>query len=62
MWGNPINLIDPRGLEVTMTCRPIPDVEKLLKGMKKIVHCALFVWHRDKCGNKVIDSQHDKVH
>ncbi len=48
---SPLVNIDPFGLKVTMTCRPLSLVP-----WKK--HCAVIVWHNDKCGNKVIDDQY----
>jgi RHS repeat-associated protein len=44
--GSPASLIDPLGLEVTMTCRPVTAFGKM--GLSKPVHCGVFVWHREK--------------
>jgi len=57
--NNPVNFIDPLGLDTTMVCRSIKDWRVSWTG---IVHCAVFVWHweTDKCNNKkkIIDSQY----
>ena len=57
--GNPLKHSDPRGLAVSLTCRPLSVPGKL--GMGFPLHCGTFVWHweKDKCGNwvKVIDKQ-----
>jgi RHS repeat-associated protein len=56
--GNPINLVDPTGLETSMVCRPIRTAWLAAIG---VVHCSVVVWHweKDRCGNKhkVIDGQ-----
>lgn len=58
--NNPINFIDPYGLEVTTVCRTVQDWRTdLVGGMK---HCSVFVWHWEvnKCTGvreKVIDRQ-----
>jgi RHS repeat-associated protein len=54
--GNPIIFRDPLGLDVTMTCRPLSPVAAV--GMSRPVHCAVFVWHYDGCGRRVIDAQY----
>jgi len=56
--GNPLSYVDPRGLDVTMTCRPVEYAGKA--GLSKPVHCSVFVWHRAKdCSSKkVIDAQY----
>ena len=58
--SHPNNFIDPWGLEVTMTCRPLELVGTL--GLSKPAHCGDFVWHweTDPCTGKkkkVIDAQ-----
>jgi len=54
--NNPISFRDPFGLDVTMTCRPVAAFGAA--GMSSPVHCAVFVWHYDECGRKVIDAQY----
>jgi RHS repeat-associated protein len=58
--GNPLSSIDPLGLNVTMTCRPLSFVAKF--GGTSPKHCGDFVWHwaTDPCTgkkHKVIDAQ-----
>ena len=53
---NPLRNMDPFGLEVTMTCRPVAAAAKAR--MSSPVHCAVIVWHYDECGRKVIDAQY----
>jgi hypothetical protein len=58
--SDPVNFIDPRGLEVTMVCRKVNDWRTdLVGGMK---HCFVVVWHWGKgedCNScKVIDKQY----
>jgi len=53
--ANPLNGIDPRGLETTVACRDVNDPRARIFGAK---HCFIVVWHRDRCnGKKVLDSQ-----
>jgi RHS repeat-associated protein len=59
--NSPLGYIDPLGLNVTMTCRPLSGVKKYL-GWTSPKHCGDFVWHwaTDPCTGKkykVIDSQ-----
>ena len=54
--NNPLRWIDPFGLDVTMTCRPVAAFGAV--GMSSPVHCAVIVWHYDECGRKVIDAQY----
>jgi RHS repeat-associated protein len=58
--NNPLSVTDPKGTEVTMTCRPVAVFGML--GMSKPVHCAVLVWHWgvDNCDRKikVIDAQY----
>jgi len=59
--GSPESLIDPEGLEVTMTCRPVKWFGE--HGISEPRHCGVFVWHREtlpcgKCGKVVIDAQY----
>ena len=51
--GNPLKYVDPKGLEVTMTCRPLSAAPGL-----PVVHCGVIVWHLDACKHKVIDAQY----
>ncbi len=48
---NPMTHVDPSGLEVTMTCRPL----NLIPWKK---HCAVVVWHENECGIRIIDDQY----
>ncbi|WP_426702618.1 RHS repeat-associated core domain-containing protein [Rhodanobacter sp. Col0626] len=59
--NSPLSYVDPLGLNVTMTCRPLGLVAKL--GGTSPKHCGDFVWHwvTDPCTgkkHKVIDSQY----
>jgi RHS repeat-associated protein len=54
--NNPLRYTDPLGLDVTMTCRPVSAAGAA--GMSSPVHCAVFVWHYDQCGRRVIDAQY----
>jgi RHS repeat-associated protein len=53
-YNNPIGFFDAYGLYVTMVCRPLSIP---IAGTLGYVHCAVFVWHIDKCFNVVIDKQ-----
>jgi len=48
---SPVTHVDPSGLEVTMTCRPL----NLIPWKK---HCAVIVWHKNECGIMIIDDQY----
>jgi RHS repeat-associated protein len=59
--GNPLNNFDPLGLATTVVCRPIKDWRVTVVGvltMTQYVHCAVFVWHLDCNGHRVIDRQY----
>jgi hypothetical protein len=58
--GDPVNWVDPLGLETTVVCRSVEDWKAKAVGAK---HCFVVVWHWDdangRCtGNKVIDKQY----
>ena len=52
--GNPLSNVDPLGLSTMVVCRPVSEWEV----RRFAVHCAVFVWHMDCDGHRVIDRQY----
>ncbi|QAU24201.1 hypothetical protein EO087_09545 [Dyella sp. M7H15-1] len=53
--NSPLSNVDPLGLSTMVVCRPIEDWRVKWAGL---VHCAVFVWHLDCNGHRVIDRQY----